>query len=106
MRSTVHNSIEELDSRDWNALTGTTIPFLRHESLAALERTHCIGAKTGWTPSYLTLTDKNGLAGAVPAFIKTHSYGEFVFDFAWAQACANYGRHYYPKLTIAVPFTP
>lgn len=106
MRSAIHNSIEEIDPRQWNALAGTHIPFLRHEFVAALERGHCIGTGTGWEPCYLTLADERGLAGAVPAFIKTHSYGEFVFDFAWAQAYARYDRRYYPKLTIAVPFTP
>jgi uncharacterized protein len=106
MRSAVHNSIEELDPRQWNGLGGTQNPFLRHEFLSALERTQCIGERTGWVPRYLTLTDKHGLAGAVPAFIKSHSYGEFVFDFAWAQAYARYGQPYYPKLAIAVPFTP
>jgi predicted N-acyltransferase len=101
-----HKSIDELDSRQWNALAGTDIPFLRHEFLAALEHTDCIGDDKGWTPSYLSLSDNQGLLGAVPAFIKTHSYGEFVFDFAWAQAYARFGKHYYPKLTIGVPFTP
>ncbi len=60
----------------------------------------------GWTPSYVTLGDARGLAAAVPAFIKTHSYGEFVFDFSWAQAYSRLGRRYYPKLTLSVPFTP
>jgi hypothetical protein len=79
---------------------------LRHEFFAALEHTHCIGPGTGWDPAYITLGDADGLAAAAPAFIKAHSYGEFVFDFAWAQAYSRVGRHYYPKLTIAVPFTP
>jgi predicted N-acyltransferase len=65
-----------------------------------------VGPDTGWEPRYLTLTDRTGLAAAAPAFAKTHSYGEFVFDFSWAQAYARVGRRYYPKLTIAVPFTP
>lgn len=106
MRSRVHNSIDELDPRQWNALGGDRNPFLRHEFLAALEDTRCIGAGTGWEPAYLTLCDDAGLAAAAPAFIKTHSYGEFVFDFAWAQAYTRVGRQYYPKLTVGVPFTP
>ncbi|HKT73491.1 MAG TPA: GNAT family N-acetyltransferase [Steroidobacteraceae bacterium] len=105
MRAAAHKSIDELDASQWNALAGDN-PFLRHEFLAALEHTGCIGAPTGWEPTYLTLSDEQGLAGAVPAYRKGHSYGEFVFDFAWAQAYARIGRRYYPKLTIGVPFTP
>ncbi|HVY79786.1 MAG TPA: GNAT family N-acetyltransferase [Steroidobacteraceae bacterium] len=106
MRIAVHKRIVDLDARQWNALHGTHIPFLRHEFLAALERTGCVGSRTGWEPRYLTLSDSQGLAAAAPAFAKSHSYGEFVFDFAWAQAYARVGRNYYPKLTVAVPFTP
>ena len=106
MRSRAHKSLESLDPRQWNALGGDRNPFLRHEFLAALEHTGCIGGHTGWDPHYLTVEDDQGLLGAVPAFIKSHSYGEFVFDFSWAQAYTGAGRRYYPKLTIAVPFTP
>jgi predicted N-acyltransferase len=106
MRSRLHTSIDELDPRQWNALGGDRNPFLRHEFLAALEHTGCIGAGTGWEPAYVTLRDDAGLAAAAPAFIKTHSYGEFVFDFAWAQAYSRVGRRYYPKLTVGIPFTP
>ena len=106
MRSVVHSSIEGLDARQWNALPAQHNPFLRHEFFAALEHTGCIGADSGWEPCYFTLSDAKGLAAAAPVFRKTHSYGEFVFDFAWAQAYARFGAHYYPKLTIAVPFTP
>lgn len=106
MRSAIHKRIEDLDARQWNALNGTGVPFLRHEFLLALEKTGCVGPRTGWEPHYITLADEHGLAGAVPAYAKSHSYGEFVFDFAWAQAYARIGREYYPKLTIAVPFTP
>ena len=106
MRSRVHKSIDALDPRQWNALGTQSNPFLRHEFLAALEHTGCIGAGTGWEPCYFTVEDEEGLAAAVPAFIKTHSYGEFVFDFSWAQAYSRFGRRYYPKLTVAIPFTP
>ena len=106
MRSGIHSQIDALERREWNALAGTHIPFLRHEFLSALEHTGCIGARSGWEPRYFTLTDAQGLCAAVPAFVKMHSYGEFVFDFAWAQAYERVGGRYYPKLTIAVPFTP
>jgi predicted N-acyltransferase len=106
MRKGVHKSIDDVDARQWNALSGTDSPFLRHEFLAALEHTGCVGPRTGWSPSYVTLTDSEGLAAAAPVFAKSHSYGEFVFDFGWAQAYSRVGLEYYPKLSIAVPFTP
>ena len=106
MKSAVHKSIDELNAHEWNALCGDRNPFLRHEFFAALEHTGCIGLQTGWDPCYFTLQDSKGLAAAVPAFRKAHSYGEFVFDFAWAQAYSRFGSRYYPKLTVAVPFTP
>jgi predicted N-acyltransferase len=106
MRARVHSSIDDIDPRAWNALGGAGCPVLRHEFLAALEHTGCVGKGTGWEPCPITLTDEMGLAAAAPAYVKTHSYGEFVFDFAWAQAYSRYGRRYYPKLVVAVPFTP
>jgi predicted N-acyltransferase len=106
MRTCLHKSIDELEPKQWNALNPGGDPFLSHEFLAALEHAGCVGPGTGWDPCYLTLEDGAGLAAAAPAFLKSHSYGEFVFDFAWAQAYARVGRRYYPKLTLAVPFTP
>jgi len=106
MRIRVHKSIDDLNASQWNSLGAQGNPFVRHEFLAALEHTRCVGAGTGWDPCYFTLTDEHGLAAAVPAFRKSHSYGEFVFDFAWAQAYARFGQRYYPKLAVAVPFTP
>jgi predicted N-acyltransferase len=101
----VYDSIDELDARGWNALACGN-PFLRHEFLAALEHSRCVGVGTGWQPCFVTLSDAKGLAAAAPAFLKSHSFGEFVFDFSWAQAYARAGMTYYPKLTVAVPFTP
>src|ERR1700741_2932169 len=99
-------SIDQLDSRQWNALTGGTYPFARHEFLAALEHAGCVGGGTGWQPHYLALRDAAGLAGAAAVYLKTHSYGEFVFDFGWAEAYERLGRRYSPKRTLAAPFTP
>ncbi|MGP8033883.1 MAG: GNAT family N-acetyltransferase [Steroidobacteraceae bacterium] len=99
-------SIDELDAGEWNALTAGAHPFARHEFLAALEHTGCVGPGTGWQPRYVAIRDSAGLAAAAAAYVKTHSYGEFVFDFAWAQAYERLGQRYYPKLTLATPFTP
>ena len=106
MKTRIVLTIDELDCGQWNGLTGADNPFLRHEFLAALEHASCVGPEVGWIPRYIVLTDDRGLAAAAPAFVKSHSYGEFVFDFGWAQAYTRFGRRYYPKLTISVPFTP
>jgi predicted N-acyltransferase len=106
MRVEIHSSIEALDPQQWNALCPAGYPFLRHEFLAALERTGCVGPGTGWQPCPIVLREASGLAAAAPAYLKAHSYGEFVFDFAWAEAYARHRQRYYPKLTVAVPFTP
>ena len=90
-QAAVSNSIDAVGCAEWNALGAATYPFMRHEFLAALEHTHCVGADSGWRPRYLTLRDARGLAAAVPAYLKSHSYGEFVFDFAWAQAYERAG---------------
>jgi hypothetical protein len=81
-------------------------PFLRHEFLSALEDTGCACTRTGWKPRHLVLRDEHGLAAAAPLYEKSHSWGEFVFDFSWARAAEQAGMHYYPKLVCAIPFTP
>jgi predicted N-acyltransferase len=101
-----HTSIQQLDPGQWNALGAAANPFTRHEFLAALERHQCVSARSGWEPRYLTFSDAAGLAAGAATFIKHHSYGEFVFDFAWAKAYERIGRRYYPKLVLAAPFTP
>ena len=106
MRTSISTSISHIDPAAWDALDAGGSPFLRHAFLATLEQTGCVGGDTGWYPAPITLHDRHGLAAAAPAYVKTHSYGEFVFDFAWAQAYARYGLEYYPKLIIGVPFTP
>ncbi|MFP5411467.1 MAG: GNAT family N-acetyltransferase [Gammaproteobacteria bacterium] len=99
-------------SADWNALaaasgSGRAQPFLRHEFLHAMEASGCVGAGTGWMPRHLLLEDARGrLRAAVPLYLKSHSYGEYVFDWAWADAYQRHGKRYYPKLLSAVPFTP
>lgn len=94
---------------DWAALTPDTAddPFLRYEFLALLEESGCVGAGTGWRPYHFALRDGDGrLLAAAPTYVKAHSYGEFVFDFGWAEAYQRYGVPYYLKLVTAVPFTP
>ena len=101
-----HDSVDAIAAEDWNALDQGGVPFLRHEFLAALEHTGCVGPGTGWTPAPLTVHAGTLLVGALPLYRKAHSWGEFVFDFSWAQAYARYGERYYPKLVAATPFTP
>ena len=101
-----HSSILEIDQTDWNDLAGDS-PFLRYEFLSALENSGCIGNKTAWEPTYITISDKNRmLLGALPLYIKYDSQGEFVFDWSWANAYEQAGISYYPKLVSAIPFTP
>ena len=106
MDAAVVTDLTTISSDEWNALRGTEVPFLRHEFLAGLETTGCITADIGWLPHHLLLRDAKGLAAAVPGYLKGHSWGEFVFDWAWADAYERHGLRYYPKLIHAVPFTP
>jgi predicted N-acyltransferase len=101
----VVNSLSRIDPPAWNRLAGDD-PFLRHEFLSALHETGCATAATGWTPSYLIARERGALAAAMPLYVKTHSYGEYVFDWAWADAYCRHGLEYYPKLLSAIPFTP
>jgi predicted N-acyltransferase len=106
MRTSTSTSITDIESAAWDALDAGGSPFLRHAFLASLENAGCVGTGTGWQPAPITLHDEHGLAAAAPAYIKSHSFGEFVFDFSWAQAYAQHGLAYYPKLVLGVPFTP
>jgi len=101
----VAESLAGVPAERWNALTGGN-PFLRHEFLCALTDTGCASARTGWLPQFLLLERDGALAGAMVLFVKSHSRGEYVFDWAWADAYARHGLAYYPKLLCAVPFTP
>jgi len=106
MRIRVHESIDDIPAGDWNRLVGG-YPFLRHEFLAALEHSGSATTRTGWEAQHLSCTDAGGaLLGALPLYLKSHSYGEFVFDWAWADAYQRHGLAYYPKLVSAVPYSP
>jgi predicted N-acyltransferase len=101
------SSIGQIDAAAWNALAGASQPCLRHEFLLALEQSGCATPRTGWSARHLVLEDAAGAAvAAMPLYLKAHSRGEFVFDFSWANAYAQHGLAYYPKLVSAIPFTP
>ena len=102
----------EVNAADWNALLAvqspdrTLNPFMRHEYLAAMHQSGSATPKTGWTPRFVTLWHDDTLVGACALYLKDHSYGEYVFDHAWANAYQQHGLEYYPKALVAVPFTP
>ncbi|MEM9209512.1 MAG: peptidogalycan biosysnthesis protein, partial [Pseudomonadota bacterium] len=99
--------LADIDADDWNALSGGPFPFLRHEFLNAAETTGCVSPDAGWSPVHLVLRKPDGrMRAAMPLYQKTHSWGEFVFDWAWANAYERAGLSYYPKLVSAAPFTP
>jgi predicted N-acyltransferase len=100
-------SIHEIASEDWNACAGPDDPFVGHAFLAALEDSGSVGIRAGWIPRHLGAYDAAGrLIACAPAYLKTHSYGEYVFDWSWADAYQRSGGRYYPKLQVAIPFTP
>ena len=99
--------LSDVSAAEWNALLGSDCgPFLRHEFLSALEETGCVGGNTGWQVAHVVLKQNSQLIGAMPLYLKQHSYGEFVFDWSWAQAYEQQGLNYYPKALSAIPFTP
>ena len=102
----LHSSIAGIPAQDWDALFGAAYPFTQHGFLKALEDSGCVGADSGWQPCHLTLETTEGLVAAAPLYLKHHSYGEFVFDWSWAEASHRAGISYYPKLLCAAPFTP
>jgi predicted N-acyltransferase len=97
--------VASIPAAEWNALSPGQ-PLLSHAFLAALHATGCAAPATGWRPCYATAWRGRRLAGALPLYAKSHSYGEYVFDWAWADAFRRHGRRYYPKLVAAIPFTP
>jgi uncharacterized protein len=99
------SSLDEIDAKQWNALTDGT-PVLSHEFLSALEHSGSVGLGTGWSPYPLVAKQNGQLIGAMPIYLKSHSYGEYVFDWAWADAYQRSGLNYYPKLLSAIPFSP
>jgi hypothetical protein len=99
------DTLGDLAPAAWNRLAGDS-PFLQHAFLHGLHQTGCAVASAGWSPQHVTLWEGEALVGAMPLYLKTHSYGEYVFDWSWAEAYEQHGLRYYPKLLCAVPFTP
>src|ERR1700756_4469723 len=103
----VHAAIAEIPAAIWDCCAGDINPTVSHVFLNALEESGSVGARSGWAPQHLSFSDPCGrLLGAVPLYLKSHSYGEYVFDWGWADAYERHGIAYYPKLLAAVPFTP
>ena len=105
----VFDSLQPLDAQAWNTLLARQsqpTPFMRHGYLAALQSSGSAAPETGWVVRFVTLWQQGELIAACPLYLKSHSYGEYVFDWAWARAYAEHGLNYYPKAVVAVPFTP
>jgi predicted N-acyltransferase len=100
------SNFSTIDERDWAELDHKNNPFLSWAFLNALETSHSVTPETGWTPHHLAIFENKRLVAFAPAYIKTHSHGEFVFDWAWANAYQQHGLDYYPKLLTAIPYSP
>ncbi len=108
-RMRILSSMSDIGQKQWDGLLATqqeANPFLSYAFLDALHESGSASKKTGWRPVFLTLWDQDRLAAAMPLYEKSHSYGEYVFDWAWADAYQRHGLNYYPKLLSAIPFTP
>ena len=103
----IHGGVAGIDAGDWDRLAGNDNPFVSHAFLSAMEDSGSVGPGTGWQAAPITIADERGeIHAAMPAYLKSHSRGEFVFDQGWADAYEHAGGRYYPKLQIAAPFTP
>jgi predicted N-acyltransferase len=104
---TLHDRIAEIAAADWDACAGTGNPFVSHAFLSALEDSGSASNRTGWLPQHAVLrTEDHRIVAVAPMYAKSHSYGEYVFDHGWANALERAGERYYPKLQVAVPFSP
>src|SRR5258705_5402293 len=101
----ITDTLRSIPAPSWDRLVGRR-PLLSHAFLHALHETRCAAPENGWAPRYLTAWRDKALIGAMPLYLKAHSYGEYVFDWSWADAYRRHGRRYYPKLVAAIPFTP
>ncbi|WP_432474007.1 GNAT family N-acetyltransferase [Amphritea sp. HPY] len=101
-----HNSVAEIGQPVWQSLAGTDYPFLRYQFLHALEASDSVCSSVGWQPLHMVVYSDDTAVALMPLYLKSHSYGEYVFDWAWADAYQRHGLDYYPKLVTAIPFTP
>ena len=106
MKIIIHKNINQISALEWNALVNDNNPFLRHEFLSALEKNACVSRKFGWIPCHIVIYENKKVIGAMPLYEKYNTYGEFVFDHAWADAYQRNGLNYYPKLVSSIPYTP
>jgi predicted N-acyltransferase len=102
----VRDSLRDVSAGEWNTCTHAGEPFQEYEFLRALESSGTVGEGTGWLPHYVTLERNARVVGAMPLYVKSDSYGEFIFDWAWADAYRRANVEYYPKAVAAIPFTP
>lgn len=106
LRVELRSGLDAIDAEAWDALGADDDPFADHAFLHALETSGSVGAGTGWRPLHVTVWDADRLVGALPLYVKLHSYGEYIFDWSWASAAERAGIRYYPKLVAMAPFTP
>ena len=107
MQINIITNIDQIKVNEWNAMVGNSNPFIRHEFLLALEKHQCVGEDFGWIPRHIVAFNNNQqIVGAIPLYLKYNSYGEFVFDWGWADAYHRAGLNYYPKLVCTTPYTP
>ena len=103
----VVDSIMDIEAKEWDECAGYSNPFISHAFLSSLEQSGSVSTETGWLPQHVVIRDKNGnTCACCPLYLKNHSYGEYIFDWGWADAYERAGGKYYPKLQSAVPFTP
>ena len=107
MKAELVSSLAEVNKSEWDSLNISRHPFISYDFLNSLEISESVSSKTGWNPQHIIIKNKSGhIIGASPNYLKMHSYGEYIFDHAWANAFENAGGQYYPKLLSAIPFTP
>ncbi len=106
MNIRIFQKISDIPATEWNLLVRNNNPFLKHEFLVALETQGCVGQQSGWLPCHIAIFENDELRAAMPLYKKYNSSGEFVFDYAWADAYTKHGLNYYPKLVSAIPYTP
>ena len=107
MKVDIVSNISKIDSDKWNKINQNGHPFTSHEFLFSLEESKSVNPQTGWQPQHVILKNpKEEIIGALPNYLKGHSYGEYIFDHSWANAYEKAGGMYYPKIISAIPFTP